>query len=211
MRKSGHCFGGSMRIVPQPVDYGNPADPSYWTPERLKQTNHLLLGCGTENNKRISLTDGPKIWMNLITVDLNPDAKPDVLWDLDRIPLPFPENCFDEIHAYEVLEHCGRQGDFRFFLQQFADFWRILKPDGVFLATVPMWDSPWAWGDPGHTRVITKQSLVFLSQKEYANQIGRTSMTDYRRWYQADFEVAGIQETEHQLQFGLQAKTPDGN
>lgn len=184
-------------------------EPSYWTAERKAQTNHLLLGCGEDSTKRISLPDGPTKWMNLIKLDMNIDMKPDVVWDLDKLPLPFPDSVFDEIHAYEILEHTGQQGDFRFFLQQFADFWRILKPNGHFIATVPMWDSQWAWGDPGHRRVITKGSLVFLNQQEYKNQVGKTSMSDYRRWYQADFEVIGGRELEHQFQFVLKALKPD--
>lgn len=197
-----------MNAVPQPI-IDHPAEPSYWTPARLKQVNHLLLGSGSENTKRISLPDGPKVWMNLIKLDMNPDMNPDVLWDMEHLPLPFPADCFDEIHAYEVLEHTGRQGDFRFFFQQFADFWRILKPGGHLFATVPMWDSPWAWGDPSHTRVIPKEALVFLSQQEYKNQVGKTAMTDFRRWYQADFEVIGGEEGEHQFNFVLKALKPD--
>lgn len=177
------------------------------------KTNHLLLGCGTFLDKRISVPDGPFEWQNLVTLDINPDMNPSVVWDMSKIPLPFPDNAFDEIHAYEILEHTGTQGDFRFFFQQFADFWRILKPGGFLMASVPMWDSPWAWGDPSHTRVITKGSLVFLNQQEYVNQIDkpigkRTSMTDFRRWYQADFECVGGSENEHQFQFVLQAVKP---
>lgn len=177
------------------------------------KTNHLLLGSGMFTEKRISVPTGPFEWQNLVTVDSNPDMKPSLVWDLNNIPLPFPDNAFDEIHAYEVLEHCGAQGDFRFFFQQFADLWRILKPGGYLMATVPMWDSPWAWGDPSHTRVITTGSLVFLNQQEYVNQIDkpigkRTSMTDFRRWYQADFECVAGNEGEHQFQFVLQAVKP---
>jgi SAM-dependent methyltransferase len=177
------------------------------------KTNHLLLGSGRFVEKRISLPDGPFEWSNLVTLDMNPNANPDVVWDMDNLPLPFADNVFDEIHAYEVLEHTGRQGDFRFFFAQFADFWRMLKPGGYFMATVPMWDSPWAWGDPSHTRVITDGSLVFLNQQEYVNQIDKptgkqTSMTDFRRWYQADFDCLAGNRTEHQLQFVLQAVKP---
>lgn len=178
------------------------------------KVNHLLLGCGAFTEKRISAPDGPQEWSNLVTLDMNPDVNPSLVWDMNNLPLPFPDNCFDEIHAYESLEHCGRQGDFGFFFAQFADFWRMLKPNGLLMATVPMWDSPWAWGDPSHTRVITPGSLVFLNQQEYVNQIDkprdgkRTSMTDFRRWYQADFECLAGNEGEHQLQFVLQAIKP---
>ncbi len=79
-----------------------------------------------------------------------------------------------------------------------------LKPGGFFIASVPMWDSPWAWGDPGHTRVIPKEALIFLNQAEYA-QLGKTPMTDYRSVWTGNFEVMAAHETEHALAFVLKA------
>lgn len=155
----------------------------------------LLLGCGNSRDKKVHGTWTTKEWSNLTTLDVDPGVNPDVVWDLTNpAQLPFDDNSFDEIHAYEVLEHIGQQGDFRAFFRQFYDYWRILKPDGLFVATVPMWDSPWAWGDPGHTRIITKGSLIFLDPREYS-QIGKSSMTDYRPWWKGNFQgYAAIEE-----------------
>jgi len=75
----------------------------------------LLIGAGHDRTKRVWLQDADK-FRNLVTLDINPDAKPSVIFDLELITLPFKANLFDEIHAYEVLEHVGRQGDLRFFL-----------------------------------------------------------------------------------------------
>lgn len=151
----------------------------------------LLLGCGNNRQKLVSFDAVGHEWGELTTLDIDPAAKPDVVWDLSKVPLPFEDNTFDEIHAYEVLEHVGQQGDWRFFFAQFADFWRILKPGGHFVASCPKHDSVWAWADPGHTRVIAPQTLVYLSQKEYAAQVGKTHMTDYRAVYAADFDTKG--------------------
>ena len=165
----------------------------------------LLIGCGSRREKIIRQSDRPQDWTALTTLDISPDCKPDVVHDLDVLPYPFEDGSFDEIHAYEVLEHCGQQGDWKAFFAQFAELHRILKPGGILCATVPMWDSHWAWGDPGHTRVITRGTLIFLSQSTYADEIGKTPMTDYRSHYTADFEVVGINETEHIFGFILKA------
>lgn len=151
--------------------------------------SELLIGCGHRRDKMMSIEGTPHDWTVLTTLDINPSVKPDIVADLETLPLPFADESFDEIHAYEVLEHTGRQGDWRFFFDQWADFWRMLKPNGLFYGSVPAHDSVWAWADPGHTRVIPADSLTFLSQAQYQQQVGKTPMTDYRPYYQADFEV----------------------
>lgn len=146
----------------------------------------LLLGAGSSREKRLNA--GRADWARLVTLDINEDHAPDVVHDISELPLPFEDNTFDEIHAYEVMEHVGQQGDWRFFFDQWSDIWRILKPDGIFFGTSPAASSPWAWGDPGHTRVLSPESMVFLVQPQYEAQVGVSPMTDYRFCYRADFQ-----------------------
>lgn len=120
-------------------------------------------------------------------------------------PLPFEADTFDEIHAYEVLEHIRSQGDWRALFRQFSDYWRVLKPDGWFYGSVPLSDGKWAWGDPGHRCVIPAETFIYLSQREYRAQVGVTAMTDYRHWYKADFELRWAKRGETSLYFALQA------
>jgi SAM-dependent methyltransferase len=127
-----------------------------------------------------------------------------VVWDLNDHPLPFADGEFDELHAYEVLEHLGHQGDWRFFCDEWNEYHRILKPGGVFFASVPAPNSPWVWGDPSHTRHIPPQTLTFLSQKEYADQVGMTAMSDFRRWYKGDFSVKHREVNGDTFYFALQ-------
>ena len=163
----------------------------------------LLIGCGSNHTKRLS-ADGTKVWSNLTTLDYNSDHNPDVVHDLMALPLPFVCNEFDEIHAYEVLEHLGQQGDYKLFFAQFSEFWRLLKPNGHFLATCPSRNSVWAYGDPSHTRIMQLEQLVFLSQDEYKRQVGRTPMSDFRNIYKADF-VTVFQEEDDDIRFVLKA------
>lgn len=163
----------------------------------------LLIGCGSMRDKRMSC-DGTNEFSNLTTLDYNKDHNPDHIWDLTTGTVPFNDNTFDEIHAYEVLEHTGAQGDYKFFFKQFADFWRVLKPNGHFLATCPSRHSAWAYGDPSHTRVLQKEQLIFLDQDEYA-QVGKTSMSDFRPIYKAHFKTMYVKEDEEVFQFILKA------
>ncbi len=132
------------------------------------------------------------------TLDLNEECKPDIVFDLESIEMdteyehdslwrvtdfqiPVDDGTFDEIHAYQVLEHFGRQGDFKGFFAGWREFWRILKPGGTFTGDTPALRSPWLWGDPGHTRIVSAQSLHFLTRNAYEG-LGKNTSTDYRRF-----------------------------
>jgi SAM-dependent methyltransferase len=167
----------------------------------------LLLGCGRRREKHLWLPDR-KEWNGLVTLDMNPDVGADVVHDLAKLPLPFHDDSADEIHAYEVLEHVGQQGDWRFFFDQWADFWRILKPGGHFFGSSPFWASKWAWGDPGHTRIVGAEQLIFLVQPQYELQAGKTPMTDYRFHYKADFDIVHASENNGAFYYALQAVKP---
>jgi len=168
----------------------------------------LLLGSGNARGRNIRPTNVNDGWGELTTLDIDPRCKPDVLWDLDIRPLPFADNSFDEIHCYEVLEHLGRQGDWRGFFAEFSEYWRILAPGGYLVGTCPAPGDKWVWGDPGHTREISPQSFTFLDQAQYTAQVGKGSMTDYRSVYQADFNLAMNQTKDGVLYFALQAVKP---
>jgi hypothetical protein len=128
-------------------------------------------------------------WTELVTCDINPAHDPDFVCDLEYLPWPWLDDTFDEVHAYEVLEHLGRQGDYRAFFAHFQEIWRVLKPGGYLCGTSPSLTSPWLWGDPGHTRVISRHSFTFLSQAEYAKQVdvAASPMSDYRTFFIGDF------------------------
>lgn len=153
----------------------------------------LLIGCGYAREKMVRRNERSE-WSDLRTLDHNLECKPDIVHDLDQLPYPVEDNSCDEIHAYCVLEHCGRQGDWRFFFAQWSEFWRIAKPGGTFHGLCPAFGSPWAWGDPSHTRIISLESLVFLNQKSYEG-LGSTPMSDYRGVYKANWQLEWHEKT----------------
>lgn len=188
----------------------------------------LLLGCGHRREKLMGIPGCPLEWRNLYTLDNNKECKPDFVCDLDDhapyvtefnrdaegIVEPdgeFVGNAFDEVHAYEVLEHLGSQGSAFSFFATFSFIWEILKPDGYLFATCPSRFSPWAWGDPSHRRLIQPESLVFLSQDQYKKQCdgpNRTPMSDFRHIYKADFDIVHSADNHETHMFALKAVKP---
>ncbi len=165
--------------------------------------SELLIGCG--NNRRKKLPYGLDHWTELTTIDHDPDCGADILHDLNTTPWPIDDNSFDEAHAYEVLEHLGRQGDAPAFFATFHEIWRVLKPGGVLCATCPSWQSIWAWGDPSHTRILSPASIVFLSQQAYREQVGKTAMTDFRSIWKGDFATEHCHDDGEAFTFVLRA------
>lgn len=167
----------------------------------------ILLGAGASREKKLG-SHGREEWAELITVDFNAEHAPDVVHDINE-PLPFDHDFADEIHAYDVMEHIGQQGDWKTFFNQWSDIWRVLKPGGLFFGISPHWSSPWAWMDPGHSRVYGPEVLTFLCQQEYVDHVGKTPMTDYRFFYRADFDVlATAIQPNRQFSYVLRAVKP---
>jgi SAM-dependent methyltransferase len=191
--------------------------------------HELLLGCGRARDKRIHVPGLPQRgWQALITLDVNPNVDADLHCDLNaqppwhawehesRVTYELLSDYWNEIHAYEVLEHLGQQGDAKALLGQFSEIWRLLKPNGYLCATVPSRFSPWLWGDPSHRRAIVPETLVFLDQAQYQIQIdqlaaGRISpMSDFRDTcgYRADFKLIDSHDNRTTFSFILQAIKP---
>ena len=166
----------------------------------------LLIGCGNSRRKKL-YKDSPD-WTELVTMDHDPNCGADIRHDLETTPWPLDSDRFDEVHAYEVLEHLGTQGDYKAFFRHFGEIWRVLRDGGLLIATCPAWDSPWAWGDPSHTRIISRQSLIFLDQTQYAEQVGKTAMTDFRWLWQGDFEPIAAEIEQGSFRFMLKAHKP---
>lgn len=162
----------------------------------------LLLGCGNNKNKRLWFT-GDEKWKDLTTLDFDASCNPDVVWDLNHHPLPFKENTFEEIHAYDVLEHLGKQGDWMFFFKEFTEYHRILKPAGKMFIIIPHWKNVWAYADPGHTRVLPAEIFSFLDQNNYKD-VGVSARTDYRFIWKKSFKTIYVNETDGHTHIILQ-------
>ena len=151
------------------------------------------------------------------TLDMNKKAYPDICFNLNRIEswipwwnrIPVKDNTFDEIHAYEVMEHYGRQGNFKGFFRGMRELWRIMKPGGFLLGASPVHSSMWAWGDPGHTRLIGEGTFFYLSPNMY-KLLGKSPVSDYRQYVDPCWwDIKFLEEKGGGTHFGLQKLMPE--
>jgi SAM-dependent methyltransferase len=147
----------------------------------------LLVGAGSNRDKKLRFPGEAPEWNGKITtVDIHPSA--DVVHDMGKRPFPFKDGEFDEVHAYDSLEHWGVQGDWRGWFDEMGEFHRILKPGGTFAAIVPLGADHFA--DPGHTRFLSLNHFLFLNQQWYDEQKELdTSATDYRWYWKLNFDI----------------------
>ena len=121
------------------------------------QSIALDMGCGSSPSNRFSASE-------CFGVDLVESKKNKVIkCALGFDSLPFPDDYFDYLTAYDLIEHIPRYSDnapnktpFIFFMNE---CFRILKPNGVFLSMTPIYPFFGAFQDPTHNNIITKETI----------------------------------------------------
>ena len=84
-------------------------------------------------------------------------------------PIPYPDNSFGSVSAYDFLEHMPRifpsadgHGTVFPFVRLMQDIWRVLAPGGRLYALTPAWPHPEAFVDPTHVNFITAESHTYF-------------------------------------------------
>jgi 2-polyprenyl-3-methyl-5-hydroxy-6-metoxy-1,4-benzoquinol methylase len=138
--------------------------PDYWwyraRSDMLREVVEPRLGTGGLILD-VGSSDGPSVaWMHdhgrRVAIDLDLDAlRPgDVCGS--ALQLPFKDESFDVVTAFDVLEHCEPEA------QAMAELTRVVRPGGRIFVAVPAYQ--WAWTtfdeEIGHYRRYTRRRLV---------------------------------------------------
>jgi hypothetical protein len=88
--------------------------------------------------------------------------------DLNYDKIPFSDNFFDSISAFDYLEHIprilsGKTNETRFpFIEVMNEVWRTLVDGGRFYALTPCYPSLQAFQDPTHVNIITPSTHLYF-------------------------------------------------
>ncbi len=104
----------------------------------------LDLGCGLRKRP------------GAIGIDVNPRSQADVIHNLNVLPYPFHENCFNEIIADNVIEHLDDV------VRVMEELYRIGKPSAIITVVVPFFPHRQANTDPTHRHFFGIHSFDYF-------------------------------------------------
>lgn len=131
-------------------------------------TKHLDLGCGSKPRNPYRQDEMWGIDISQKVLQLENNIK---LLDLSVEKIPFDDNFFDSVSAYDFLEHIPRvlssknEERIRFpFIELMNEIWRVLKHGGLLYAVTPAYPRQEAFMDPTHVNIITEKTHTYFSE-----------------------------------------------
>lgn len=133
----------------------------------------------------LNLGGGYKKFNGYINVDNDPNCNPDVLCNLEKETLPFPNNSVDKIIAHHILEHIGDG-----YISLIKEIYRVCKHGAIIDIRVPHHAHEVFFNDPTHKRPITVEGLRMFSKTFNRRDIEIGSATStLGLMYDVDFEI----------------------
>jgi SAM-dependent methyltransferase len=117
--------------------------------EDWRKFDNLNMGCGN------------KEYPHCVNIDKNETDITHVLWDLNIVPYPFPDNNFKRVYAQDIIEHLDNV------ITVVDEVHRLLKVDGEFHIRTAAWDTEQSYTDPTHKHWFTIDSFDFFDPETH--------------------------------------------
>jgi hypothetical protein len=95
-------------------------------------------------------------------VNVDRFGSPDVKWDLEQIPWPWPDDSVEEVVLHHVLEHLGQAPGAFFGI--IRELYRVCRNGASIHITVPHPRHDEFLSDPTHVRAFTPESFALYSK-----------------------------------------------
>ena len=120
-------------------------------------TRTLDLGCGTRPKNPFNAD-------KLFGVDVRENLAANIrAADLVIEPIPYEDESFEYVTAFDFLEHIPRLVYLpqrrNAFIELMNEVYRVLKPGGMFLSSTPAFPHAVAFRDPTHVNFITDETF----------------------------------------------------
>jgi SAM-dependent methyltransferase len=111
---------------------------------------------------RLNMGCGTKKFPGWINVDKFATSATDQVFDLEKFPWPWPDDCVDEVAMHHVLEHLGAETSV--YLGIIKELYRVCRDGAKIVIAVPHPRHDTFFGDPTHVRPIVPEGLLLFSQ-----------------------------------------------
>ena len=115
----------------------------------------LDIGCG--NNKQ----------PGMLGMDITKQSGVDIVHDIENIPYPLPDESCIQILLSHVIEHMCPKHIFKIM----NELWRIMKPGGQLLISMPFASSPGFWQDPSHCHAWSESTAYYFDPHPMVNGV----------------------------------------
>jgi SAM-dependent methyltransferase len=139
--------------------------------------------------RRLNLGCGRKKLDGFFNVDLSASVKPDLAWNLNEVPYPLPRGHFEEIRAYDVIEHLH---DIPTFMSEIHS---LLAPEGIVEITTPHFSCANSYRDPTHRFHLGYFSMDYFTAGHELGYYSETHFEIVRRrlYFQHSFANRFVQ------------------